>query len=48
MQVLAIDGTDKAQQDAIKYGLAEPAEYRVTTIACKTQLQPEKWMMGCL
>ncbi|WP_291354456.1 MULTISPECIES: hypothetical protein [unclassified Acinetobacter] len=48
MQVLAIDGTDKAQQDAIKYGLAAPTEHRATAIACKTQLQPEKWIMGCL
>ena len=30
MQVLAIGGTDKAQQDAIKYGLAEPTEHRLT------------------
>jgi hypothetical protein len=30
MQDLAIGGTDKAQQNAIKYGLAEPTEHRVS------------------
>ena len=41
MHVLAIGGTDKAQQYAIKYGLAVPAEYMAIAIVYKTQLQPE-------